>query len=382
MSTINGVNETNPPVYNNSNQAGSSSDQGSGSDFSNVLNDAIKEQALKSVMERMGSPSGGSPGSGFSESSPMSSTMGGLGGTNAMLGGLGSLGGTNAMLSGLGGLGGTNAMLGMGGIGGMGGPAAFMPSISSGMENTLISAAGTGEMSGAQLALFMMIMMMQSGSSGGGSDMMPIMQMLAGLLTQFTNDASAGRPNNMIGLGDMQEGSEHQSDIQRMIDAALSQVGYQERNRDGSVGNGNITQFGAWYGMNGQPWCAMFVSWAADQAGILHNVVPRHASTSQGVAAYQERGLYAASGSGYQPREGDSIYFQGPNGQIRHVGIVVAFDPGTQRVYTVEGNTNNAVRIRHYDLSSRQIHGFGRNGGTGFGRIPVNSTTGVDADIT
>jgi len=154
MSTINGINETNLPVNNSGSQTGSSNDQGSNTSFSNVLSDAIKEQALQSVMQKMGSTSSGSSGSGFSGLNPMSGTMGSIGGTNAMLGGLG----------------------------GLGGPGALMPSISSGMENTLISAAGTGEMSGAQLMLFMMIMMMQSGSSGGGSDMMPIMQMLAGLL--------------------------------------------------------------------------------------------------------------------------------------------------------------------------------------------------------
>jgi hypothetical protein len=343
MSTVNGVNAT-QYVNNTENQSGASSAQGTGNDFSNVLSDALKEQALQSVMQQMGS------------------TTSGLGGTNAMLGGLGGLGGTNTM------------------IGGLGGPGALMPSISSGMENTLISAAETGEMSGAQLMLFMMIMMMQSGSSGGGgSDMMPMMQMLAGLLTQFNSDAAAGRPNNMLMLGAMQDEGE-QSNLRRMIDAALSQVGYQERNKDGSIGSGNMTKFGAWYGMNGQPWCAMFVSWAADQAGILHNVVPKHASTSMGVAAYQERGLYAPRSSGYQPREGDAIYFQRENGQIRHVGIVVAFDPQTQRVYTVEGNTNNSVRIRNYDLNSQSIHGFGRNGGTSFGRIPNQSTSGIGAD--
>jgi len=261
----------------------------------------------------------------------------------------------------------------------------FMPSISSGMENTLISAAESGEMSGAQLMLFMMIMMMQSGGmGGGGSDMMPIMQMLAGMLSNFSEDASSvipnPNPNNMLTLGDMQD-EDTRSDIKRMVDAALSQVGYQEKNRDGSPGRGNITKFGAWYGMDGQPWCAMFVSWAADQAGILNDVVPKHASTARGVAAYQESGLYEPRNSGYQPREGDAIYFQTANGRIRHVGIVVAFDPSTQRVFTVEGNTDNAVRIRHYDLNSRQIHGFGRNGGTSFGMIPANSTEGSNADV-
>jgi len=124
----------------------------------------------------------------------------------------------------------------------------------------------------------------------------------------------------------------------------------------------------------------MFVSWAADQAGILNNVVPKHASTARGVAAYQESGLYAPRQSNYQPREGDAIYFQSSSGRIRHVGIVVAFDPATNKVYTVEGNTDNAVRIRHYDLNNPSIHGYGRNGGTDFGKIPASSSSGSGAN--
>ena len=365
MSTINPMQGVSPPVYDEVNQSGTEGNQNTGGSFSDVLNDMLKEQALQSAMMKMSNPAG---------------AMSGLGGTNAMLGGLGGLGGTNAMIGGLGGLGGTNAMLGgLGGIDGMMG--GFMPSISSGMENTLISAAESGEMSGVQLVLFMMIMMMQSSMGGdGGGDMTMIMQMLATMLSKFSEDAASSNPNpnNMLKLGDMQD-DDTRSDITRMVDAALSQVGYQEKNKDGSPGRGNITKFGAWYGMDGQPWCAMFVSWAADQAGILNNVVPRHASTARGVAAYQEAGLYAPNNSGYQPREGDAIYFQSANGRIKHVGIVVAFDPSTQRVYTVEGNTDNAVRLRHYNLNDRYIHGFGRNGGTSFGMIPTNSTEGSDA---
>jgi len=271
-------------------------------------------------------------------------------------------------------------MGGIGGLGGLSGPGAMMgmmPSISPGMENTLLSAAGTGDMSGAQLMLFMMIMMMQSGD-GGGNDMLPIMQMLAGLLSQTSRDATAGVQNNMLMIEDMSNGP--QSDIRRMVDAALEHVGYREKNRDGSVGSGNMTKFGAWYGMDGQPWCAMFVSWAADQAGILNNVVPRHASTSMGVKAYQDKGLYAHRSSGYMPKEGDAIYFQSSDGRIQHVGIVVGVDVQNNKVYTVEGNTDNAVRIRNYDLNNARIHGYGKNGGTGFGRIPGNSTEGTGAN--
>lgn len=40
-------------------------------------------------------------------------------------------------------------------------------------------------------------------------------------------------------------------------------LGFREDN------NNDITPYGEWYGMNGQPWCAMFVSWCALQAGTL-----------------------------------------------------------------------------------------------------------------
>jgi len=348
MSKINGMSVINMPTYDGVNQSGSENNQKTDGNFSEILSDMLKEQALQSTLMKMSGSTGNSNG---------------LGGANAMLGGLGGLSGTNAMIGGLGGL---------GGIDGMGG---LMPSISSGMENTLISAAGSGEMSGAQLMLFMMIMMMQSGNmAGGGSDMAPIMQMLAGMLSKFSDDTSSNSPNNMVNLVDIQEDTK--DGIKRMVDAALAEVGYQEKSKDGS---GNITKFGAWYGMDGQPWCAMFVSWAADQAGILNDVVPKHASTARGVAAYQEIGLYSPRDSGYQPREGDAIYFHS-NGRISHVGIVVAFDPDTQKVYTVEGNTNNSVRIRNYDLSNPGIHGFGRNGGTSFGVIPTSSSSGSGAN--
>ena len=320
-------------------------------DFSNALNESLREQMMQSVMDQVTNRIGG---------------MNGFGGTNAMLGGLNGLGGINPMLSGMGGLGGTNAMMG-----------GFMPSATAGLENTLISAAATDEMSGAQLMLFMMIMMMQSGDGGG--DMAPMMQMMAGMLSNFSEDVSSGRQSNMTRLGDMQGGTP--AAVKRMVDVALSKVGYHESNEDGSHGNGNFSKFGAWYGMNGQPWCAMFVSWAADQAGILNSVVPKHAYTPTGANAYMQKGLYAPRESGYIPREGDAVYFYSKaKGRIGHVGIVVAYDPESQRVYTVEGNTSNAVRIRHYDIKSTYIHGYGKNGGTSFGTIPNHSSSGLRAN--
>ena len=322
-----------------SNQAGSGSD----TDFAQVLIDSLNEQIMQSMMNQMN------------------------GGTNSMFGGPGGLGGgTNAMFDPMGGFGGINALNG-----------AFMPSVTSGMENTLVATAESGEMSGAQLMLFMLLMMMQTSDNSG--DMMPIMQVMVGMLSKFSGDVATGRPNNMI--MPMQQQQESSSDVKRMVDIALEQVGYRERNADGSYGNGNRTKFGAWYGMDGQPWCAMFVSWAADQAGIINDVVPKHASTNAGANAYRERGLYMSQESGYLPREGDAIYFYSQSkGRIGHVGIVVAYDQETGRVYTVEGNTDNAVRIRHYDINNPRIDGYGRNGGTSFGTIPNTSSSGTGAN--
>jgi len=358
---VNGTTGVNKQVLNETtgveNKAGTGTNQNSGADFANALNDSLREQALQTVMTKMANPAGG---------------MNGLGGLNAMNGGLNGLGGIQAMLGGMGGMGGIGGMSGLGGMDAMMG--GMMPSMTAGMENALLSVAGTGDMSGAQLMLFMMMLMMQTGDGGG--DMTPIMQMMAGMLSKASEDAGAGRENNML----MPIPEEPRGDIKRMIDVALKQVGYHERNGDGALGRGNHTKFGAWYGMDGQPWCAMFVSWAADQAGLLGNVVPKHAYTPTGAKAYMQKGLYAPRESGYTPREGDSIYFfSKAKGRIGHVGIVIGYDPETQRVYTVEGNTNNAVRIRHYDINSTYIHGYGRNGGTGFGTIPGSSTNGTGA---
>jgi len=245
----------------------------------------------------------------------------------------------------------------------------------------MLAVAEQGEMSGAHLMLFMLIMMMQTGDSG--SELAPIMQMMAQMLSQTTktdNDALYLQ-SNMPVQNNMLDPANTDPSIRRMVEIALSQVGTRERNADGSFGSGNYTEYGAWYGMDGQPWCAMFVSWSADQAGLLNSVVPRHASCTMGVSAYSDRGLYSPRGSDYLPREGDAIYFRNPSsGQIKHVGIVVAYDPQTQRVYTVEGNSSNAVRVRHYSISDPRIHGYGRNGGTSNGVIPGGSTAGSGAN--
>ena len=55
---------------------------------------------------------------------------------------------------------------------------------------------------------------------------------------------------------------------------------------------------------------------------------------------------------------GDAIFFDWDNsGDADHVGIVIGTDG--ERVYTVEGNSGDACKIKSYPLGSSVIRGYG-----------------------
>lgn len=121
----------------------------------------------------------------------------------------------------------------------------------------------------------------------------------------------------------------------------------------------NITPYGIWYGMNGQPWCAMFVSWCAYQAGVLESTVPRFAYCPYGVSWYRGKGRFGAGGS-YLPKCGDTIFFGSRiTGEINHTGIVTAVTGS--KVTAIEGNSSDRVRSRTYELEDPYIYGYGIN---------------------
>lgn len=131
-----------------------------------------------------------------------------------------------------------------------------------------------------------------------------------------------------------------------IVNIALSQLGYQEggsgNQLSGEVFGGvNHTEFGSWYGMQDM-WCAMFVSWCAERAGVSTNVVPKHAYTPDGLRFFRDRGQAheqeELAAGGYIPRPGDLIYFRSSRTPRRtnHVGLVTGYANGV--VYTIEGN--------------------------------------------
>ena len=102
-----------------------------------------------------------------------------------------------------------------------------------------------------------------------------------------------------------------------IVNVAKSQVGYQEGSSSSqlagtSYGGRNYTEYGRWYGLQDM-WCAMFVSWCANTAGVSTSIVPKHAYTPSGLQWFKDRGrAYSRSTvakGNYTPQPGDIIYF-------------------------------------------------------------------------
>ena len=132
---------------------------------------------------------------------------------------------------------------------------------------------------------------------------------------------------------------------QNTVDIALSQVG--------NVGG---QPYWSWYGFEYRvEWCACYVSWAFNQAGYSE---PKFAACqSQGIPYFSSKGRWA--NRGYKDiAPGDAIFFDWEgDGSSDHVGIVIGTDGS--RVYTVEGNSGDACKVRDYDLNSSVIMGYG-----------------------
>ena len=132
---------------------------------------------------------------------------------------------------------------------------------------------------------------------------------------------------------------------QAVVDIAKSQVG--------NVGG---QPYWSWYGFNSRvEWCACFVSWCYGQMGLSE---PRFAACqSQGIPWFQSHGQ--SGGRDYANiAPGDAIFFDWDlDGSADHVGIVVGTDGS--RVYTVEGNSGDACKIKSYSLTYECIKGYG-----------------------
>lgn len=156
--------------------------------------------------------------------------------------------------------------------------------------------------------------------------------------------------NNSNNKNDSQEGGVQMGTAADVLRIAGNEVGY-SRWDDPQEG----TKYGRWYaeytgqswfGTNGVPYCAMFVSWVLNQANVTCNYFPS-------AIAFDERdtsGLGSAYVSKWNLQPGDVLAFDWDDDESGdHVGFVKA--AYNDYVITIEGNTDNGIvaeKTRYY----------------------------------
>ena len=115
-----------------------------------------------------------------------------------------------------------------------------------------------------------------------------------------------------------------------ILAVARRELGYTE-----SPAGSNRTKYGKWFGLDGQPWCMMFVQWCFRQADAQDLLPALTASCGALMRAAQAKGCWITGG--YQP--GDVVIYDFPGNNVKtdHCGIVLTAVTGGVRA--IEGNT-------------------------------------------
>ena len=114
---------------------------------------------------------------------------------------------------------------------------------------------------------------------------------------------------------------------------AVGELGSTEQPADS-----NRTKYGKWYGLDGQPWCMMFVQWCFHQAGAQELLPVKTASCGALMRAAKKAGCWVTRG--YQPGDVVIYDFSGAKSVTEHTGIVESITP--TGVIAIEGNTSEA----------------------------------------
>lgn len=137
-------------------------------------------------------------------------------------------------------------------------------------------------------------------------------------------------------------------ELSNVIKVARQEVGYIES-------EGNKTKYGEWFGLNGVPWCGIFVSWCYAMGGAkLPNI-----GFKRGFAGCQTAVEYFSAKKMIvqNPVAGDIVFYdwQG-DGRYDHTGIYLKRNDN-ETFSAIEGNTSTTnqsnggsvmVRTRHY----------------------------------
>lgn len=133
-------------------------------------------------------------------------------------------------------------------------------------------------------------------------------------------------------------------------------------------GDGTYNYFSEWYihgykdhpGWNQYtPWCACFLSWAADQQKTsINGTPPSFADVDKGMTKFKDSGMWRDRGA--TPIPGDYVFFDwdgGTDPDPDHVGAVLCVEGDF--LYTIEGNSGGKVAVQRYPKNDPRIVGYG-----------------------
>ena len=107
-----------------------------------------------------------------------------------------------------------------------------------------------------------------------------------------------------------------------VLKVAISQIGYCESPR-----NSNKTKYGKWFGVNGEPWCAIFLDWCFEKAKE-GSLFPHNAS-----AAYSQNELVSKCGGSWIMKQNTSRATRKAYLAKARPGDIVSFDFGRMDAY-------------------------------------------------
>ena len=162
-----------------------------------------------------------------------------------------------------------------------------------------------------------------------------------------------------------------------MVEVARGEIGTHE------TGNNDV-KYTRWMNRVGDPWCAMFVSWCADQLGYVESgLFPKTAYSGDfwdNAIGNPDKGTnYTPAqvrAGEFTPEAGDILIISAPDNReapdatthtpsswTRHVCIVTGYDAESGTIATIDGNSSDQVKEKTYDIvngDGRRLWGFVR----------------------
>ncbi len=169
------------------------------------------------------------------------------------------------------------------------------------------------------------------------------------------------------------------SNANDVIATAKNEIGYKEKksnnqlnSKEANSGSGNYTKYAQFFddlrkykiefyngSKNGYEWCDMFVDWCFVQTFGYEEALKLLCQPEKSAGAGTGYSYNYFKNTGTTPKIGAQIFFG--NGKtwssIYHTGLVYDFDDN--KVYTIEGNSDNSVAYCEYSRTNSSIFGYG-----------------------